>query len=434
MNKEVRETNPLRFAAGMFGGVLTASYFTTFMAFFYVDKMSLDVKIYSAALALYSVLDAVDNPMYGYLSDRTRTRFGRRKPWLVLGILLCTVGVIAFFSPPSGLEGAMFVTYFIVTMLLTETAISMIQANYGSLFPELFRTKQSRALANALRQGLQFAATIIAVGLTPMLNERFGYSATAVFLALTGGAIYLFSALGCHEDQTLTETEKPALFKSVKELLASRNFWIVGITGTMYSTAIALIMAGVPFYIKYSLNAGGAGNSLLIGAVLVAATGSLAAWNFALKKFSLVTVWRASLAVLALALIPFYAANSLTLAVITGVFVGIGMGGYVSTGDLVTAYLIDEDMAKHGVRREGMFISILAFINRISGFIRSLVFLLLAALYGFESGEAPGPNPGAAAKFLLIAAPFVLVAAGFICSMFMFLKDPIKKEGDNINE
>ncbi len=420
-------TSPLRFAIGMFGGVLTASFFTAQMAFYYVDVLKLDMKIYSAALLLYSILDAIDNPTYGFLCDKTRTRFGRRRPWLILGILLSTVGMIAFFCPPDGMSGAAFVTYFIVTMLLVETSISMIQVSYGALFPDLFKKPQERAKTNSLRQAFQFIASIIAVGLTPMIVEKIGYQWTAIILSVVGGGIYLYSAIGCREDTNYEDYKQPKLFSSIKEIVVNKKFWVVGVAGTMYGTTVALILAGIPFYTKYTLALKGAGTSILLGTVLITATVSIIFWNFLLKKTSLVTVWRIAVAVIAVALIPFFFANSLLTAVLAGMLVGIGMGGYVSTGDIVIASLIDEDTARYGVKREGMFISIMAFVNRLSGLIRSIAFFLLATLFGFISGDNPGQQPGEAAKFLLIVVPFVLMAIAFVTTWFLKL-DTVKTE------
>ena len=68
----------------------------------------------------------------------------------------------------------------------------MINANYGALFPELFRTDASRATANAMRQAFQLVAMIISIALTPVVTGALGYSLTAILCGLLGGAVILY--------------------------------------------------------------------------------------------------------------------------------------------------------------------------------------------------------------------------------------------------
>ena len=133
-------------------------------------------------LLIYTFIDAVDNPVYGFLSDRTRTRWGRRRPWLTIGTPLLVLGFIAFYNPPaSGRELA--VGLLPAVLHPHRDAGSVINANYGALFPELFRTDASRADANAMRQAFQLVAMIISIALTPMVTKAIGYSLRRFFTA-----------------------------------------------------------------------------------------------------------------------------------------------------------------------------------------------------------------------------------------------------------
>jgi GPH family glycoside/pentoside/hexuronide:cation symporter len=127
-------------------------------------------------------------------------------------------------------------------------------------------------------------------------------------------------------------------------------------------------------------------------------------------------VWRASLAVLALAFIPMYFANSLITAIVGGALVGFGFAGVITTMDLIGAKVMDEDTRKHGLRREGIISNALGFMNRLNGLFTSFAFYLIFVLFGFESGKNPGTAPDSASRFLLTIFPLILMVISFAFS------------------
>ena len=90
------------------------------------------------------------------------------------------------------LEGNSLLAYCMLFYILTGTLDSVINANYGALFPELFRTDTSRASTNALRQAFQLVAMIISIALTPVVTKALGYSLTSILYGLLGGAVILY--------------------------------------------------------------------------------------------------------------------------------------------------------------------------------------------------------------------------------------------------
>ena len=80
----VRPMHPLRYAIGFFGMSIPINLSNSQRAFFYVDVLGMNGSVLAAVMVLYALIDVVDNPFYGWLSDRTRSRWGRRRPWMVL--------------------------------------------------------------------------------------------------------------------------------------------------------------------------------------------------------------------------------------------------------------------------------------------------------------------------------------------------------------
>ena len=407
------------YAIGMFGTSIPINMLKTFAAIYYVDSLGMTTPQFSLMLLIYTFIDAIDNPVYGFLSDRTRSRWGRRRPWLVIGTPMLVLGLIAFYSPPAFLSNNSRVVYCMLFYMFTGTIDSVINANYGALFPELFRDDTSRANTNALRQAFQLVAMIISIALTPMVTKALGYSLTSILYGLLGGGVILYMSLASRETHIHTDEVKPQLWDSIKSLLTNRKFWIAGFANAFYSAAMSLVLASMPFFVKYALKLSEGQTTFLMAAVLLIAIGCVTIWARWVRKYSLMPVWRASLATLAVAFIPLYFANSLVTGIICSALVGFGFAGVITTMDLIGAKIMDEDTQKHNLRREGIITNALGFMNRLNGLFTSFAFYMVFILYHYESGANPGPQPDQAARFLLTIFPPVLMLISFAFSFFI---------------
>jgi GPH family glycoside/pentoside/hexuronide:cation symporter len=317
------------------------------------------------------------------------------------------------------LEGNSLFVYALLFYVLAGTLDSVINANYAALFPELFRTDATRAATNAMRQAFQLVAMIISIALTPVVTGALGYSTTAIVYGILGGVVILYMALTAKETAVQEEEEKPRLFESLKNLFANRKFWIAGLANAFYSAAMSLVLAAMPFFVKYTLAIPDSQSTMLFAAVLLIAIACVTIWARLVRRYTLIPVWRAALATLAVAFIPLYFANSLVTAIITSALVGFGFAGVITTMDLIGAKIMDEDTQKYNVRREGIIANALGFMNRLNGLFTSFAFFLVFTIFGFESGNNPGPVPDAAARFLLTVFPFILMVISFGFSFFI---------------
>ena len=422
------KTKSFNYAIGMFGTSIPINMLKTYAAIYYVDSLGLTTIQFSLVLFIYTFIDALDNPIYGFLSDRTRTRWGRRRPWFIIGTPLLVLCFIAFYSPPAFMAENSLLVYCMLFYILTGTLDSVINANYGALFPELFRTDASRAATNALRQAFQLVAMIISIALTPMVTGALGYQVTAILYGILGGAVILYMALTSREVYVKEEEEKPQLWNSIKNLLSNRKFWIAGLANAFYSAAMSLVLASMPFFVKYTLQIPDNQSTFLFASVLLIAIGCVSIWAWLVRKYSLMPVWRAALVTLAFAFIPLYFANSLVTAILGSALVGFGFAGVITTMDLIGAKIMDEDTQRYNVRREGIISSAMGFMNRLNGLFTSSAFFLVATIYGFESGNNPGPQPDEAARFLLTVFPTILMIISFGFSFMLNFKTTEKTQ------
>jgi glycoside/pentoside/hexuronide:cation symporter, GPH family len=411
------------YAIGMFGTSIPINMLKTFAAIYYVDRLGLTTIQFAQILFIYTFIDAIDNPVYGFLSDRTRTRWGRRRPWLVIGTPLLVLTFIAFYSTPSFLSGTSLFAYALLFYVLAGTLDSVINANYGALFPELFKTDEKRAATNALRQAFQLVAMIISIALTPMVTKALGFGTTAIVYGILGGVVILYMTFTSRETRVTEEEKKPQLWDSLKSLAVNRKFWIAGFANAFYSAAMSLVLVSMPFFVKYTLRIDEGQSTFLFAAVLLIAIACVAVWARLVRRFTLIPTWRTALIVLAAAFVPLYFANSLATAMIGSVLVGFGFAGVITTMDLIGAKIMDEDTRKHNVRREGIISNAMGFMNRLNGLFTSAAFFLVARLFGFMSGAEPGPQPDNAVRFLMTVFPPILMLISFTFSFFIDFRE-----------
>jgi len=409
---------PWRYALGMFGTSIGMSMMGSRGTFFYTEFLGLGLQYIALVNVLYVVWDAVNDPLFGYCSDRTRTRFGRRRPWLLLASPVYLIVSVFFYIPPSAIVGNMAVVavWYTVLRMLTETTGTVMTVNYHALLPELFKDEKKRTDANAIRQALQIIGMIIGIALVPLVIDRLGYPAVAITTGVIGVACFLFSVLGCREDPEYSEAGTPRFFESIGAIVKNRNFWFVGFAHLFLDAVNTIAIGAIPYYVKYALQGPSSHETFLSGAIFVIAIPSMLLADRLVHRFGARPVWRVSMAGMAAGFLLMSLMRTLALSILAGVLIGICFAGVGATLDIMQSKLMDEDTRSTGYHREAFIFSVLTFLRKLSGLLVSLVFLLIFLFFGFESGQNPGAQPDAAARVMMTVIPAVLMLAAFFLS------------------
>lgn len=432
----VRRTPPWRYALGMFGTSIPINMIKGSMILFYVDILGLDVRAYGVVMVIYAVIDAIDNPLLGHLSDGTRTRFGRRRPWLVIGAPLLAASMIAFFSAPTSLEGMSLVLWFAVFAILCEAFDSMLNANYGALLPELFPQEKDRAVANGLRQGFQLVALIVSLAVTPLLTTQVfgtettteGFRTTAIIYGAVAVVVIVVMALGARENPRYAATERPPFLPSALAILRNPLFWKVGLIGACYAIPMALVLSGVQLFVRYSLDLPVANALYLQGMVIVVSAIGLAVWTRVVARKGALWTWRLAFPLLCLSFVALFFARDLVTGVLAGAVVGVGWSGMLATNDLIVARVLDGDAVRHGTHREGLFLSAFGFFGRLNGVVTGAALASLGIFFGYTSGDDPGNDPGTAFRVYMCVYPFVLTLIGSVAARFVHVPEQTPPE------
>lgn len=392
---------------------------------YYVDILGLNVRAYGVVMAFYAVVDAVDNPVLGWLSDRTRTRWGRRRPWLVVGSTVVCAGLVGFYAVPSGTEGAALVAWFAFFAILCEASDSMVSANYGALLPELYPRERDRALANGLRQGGQLVALVLSLALTPVLttsvfgseHTTVGFTTTAVIYAAVALVALLLTATGVHENPAYGQEQAAPFWGSIATIARTRLFWTIATASACYLMPLAMVVGGLQLYVKYWLGRPVSDAFVLQGVVILAAAVFLVVWTAVIRRRGAPLVWRVGYVFLLAGFVVLGFAHGLAAAVVAGCVIAVGWAALMVSTDLIQARLLDDDSRRHGVHREGVFLSAFGVFGRLSSALNGLALASLAWIYGYESGEQPGDRPGEAFHTYLTVYPTLIAAVGLLLAV-----------------
>ncbi|WP_068779764.1 MFS transporter [Paenibacillus sp. GM2] len=415
--------SPMIYAFGMLAMMIPSQAFSSFYTYYYVDKLGLSIGLATLARTIFLIWDAVNQPIFGYWSDRTRTRFGRRRPWIFIASPLFALAFILVFSPPVNLSESGLFTWFLVMLVFYEAVAAIIWVNYGALFPELFKGDRVRTKASAIQQGYQIVAILIGTAFTPVLFNALGFGNMAVIYSLV---FLIFMALFLcfiKEDEEASKGPQLKLKEAFKATLKNKPFWLVNISNSFAQTVNGLLSATIPFYAKYVLHIPEKQNTILFAAVFVSVIPLVAVWYWLLRRMDPVKGWRLSLIMYACAVIAFWFGYNLTSGIIAGVVVGFGLAGFLVSPPMVNSRIIDLDVAKTGSRREGIYTAVSSFIVRSSGLISSVSFFVVGVIFGYESGDNPGPDPESTFRYLISVVPLILLSISIIISFFVKIED-----------
>ncbi|WP_084661640.1 MFS transporter [Sulfobacillus thermosulfidooxidans] len=165
---------PTWYALGNLGSNIFSQTFATFILFFYIDHLHAPLTGITLAMTIQSVWHAVLNPLIGQISDRTKSRYGRRIPYIA-GMSI-PLGLIFFLLWHPLVSQKELSLYFLIMVLLFDLTYLTVVLNWTSLFPEMFQTIGERTRAQSPRQIVGVIALLIGVASPPLLYGHWGWT------------------------------------------------------------------------------------------------------------------------------------------------------------------------------------------------------------------------------------------------------------------
>lgn len=419
------QTSPIAYGLGAFGLESLATVFMGFYMYYYIDELGLAVAMAAIINVIYAIWDAVNDPLAGFLSDNTRTRWGRRRPWLLTGLpFYVGILVLVYAVPGPFLQGNALFWYALLIFFLFEAAYTIMSVNYTALFPELFQDLRERARASSYLQGLGMLGQLLGFSIPPLIYARFGFVPMAMSFAGVAGITLFLGIIRNKENPHAVKAPPLDLKSAFGEVLGDRPYLLFALAVAFLSFTTAVYTLATPFWVKYTLGASPQGTSLILAIVLSAAILSASIWGKLAPALGIKRSWLWSVGVGAVSPIIFGFASNLVAGAIGAALVGVSMGGISVCRVIIMAHFVDQDLKRTGHRREGIYYSLVRVVGKLSKILQALALGLLGLFFGYVSGENPGPQPENAFRFLMSVIPFVsAIIAWLIASRLSFPGD-----------
>ncbi len=396
-----------------------------FVTYFIVDIKNLPALWFSTFWLFYTIYNALNNPLIGFASDRTRSRWGRRRPYVLFTGLPYVLTFILIFSAPfdGKIDPIALLVYFGVVIVIWEGLYTALATGYYGLLPEMFGSYQERTSVAAQMNIFQTVGLILSAVVPPLLWNWIGWAGMAIALGVISVIpIYAGYRFLVERQDLKTDTAFPFL-SALKYTFINRSFLTAAGAQTMRFVGTGLLQTGIPFYLKYSLKVSDAMFSVIFGVAFLVAMASLYPWRnwVAIKLDTRRTLMLAN-AFMILGVIPLSFSPSLPFTIAAAVIIGIGLGGLVLMGDVIIAEVVDEDEVRTGHQRAGMFFGMSGFLITLSGLVVSSIFGLMLPAFGYDTLLDVQPPSVDLGFRLFLSVP---TTTGFLLAIYLLWLYPL---------
>ena len=398
--------------------------FDYFFLIFYSQVMGVSAYLVSLALMIALIVDALSDPLIGYLSDNTRSRWGRRHPFMYAAAIPASVAYYFVWNPPAGLEGDALFPYIVTLAILVRTLITVYEIPSSSLVAEMSDNYDERTSMLSYRYFFgwtggtlmgAFATIFILVPTATISNGMFNVeghgqvgaiAATVIFLAI------MISALGTHKMIPELKPPPPArqmsvglIYREVFETLASRSFLalflaaLFGAVASGVSTTLSFYFS--TFFWGFTTEQIGLISLSVVISALMAFFISPAISKRLGKKRSAITIGLMAFTVAPapiflrlLGLMPDNGDPALFPLVLSIIVVDVALIiAYQTLSASMIADLVEEAEIKTKRRNEGVFFASVTFVRKVTQGIGAAVAGVLLTISQFPVGATPDQVP-----------------------------------------
>lgn len=376
---------------------------------------SLGLAATGLALLLARVFDVVSDPLIGALSDRTTSRWGRRKPWILAGAIISGYAILRLSQPPAQPTA----DYLVVWSVLLFVGWTLVQVPYTAWGAELSGDYHQRARITSAREGLAVLG-IVAAGAVPFFAARSGRTeqdafAIIAWMAIILGGPSIIYMLWRVADPLPPPSANPerityrAALKALRDIGRNRPFvrllsaWFINGLANGIPAALFLL------YLEHVLKADQAQRGILIPVYFVTAIASIPLWLALSRRLGKHRTWCFAMIMTCAAFVwvPLLEPGQVMAFGIISAITGMGFGADVTLPPALQADVVDYDTLRYGKQRAGLLFALWSMATKLA--LAAAVGITFPALeaYGFSPR---GENAGDAIFALAITYSLVPVA------------------------
>ncbi len=405
--------------------------FDVFLFIFYTDVFGLSPIAVGTMMLVTRIIDAFSDPLMGALADRTSTKWGKFRPYLLWGIVpMVTAGILTFTVPDVSDSGKLVWAY--ATYILMMLAYTFINVPYGALMGVITSDSNERTSLTSFRFIGAFSGGTLVAYLTPELvnilgagNEQQGWQLTMAVYGLISAVLFA-AAFWTTKERVVPLNSKPAAVKQdLKDLITNRPWLILFALALIIMLTITLRASSGTFYFKYYV-----GREDLIGAFTTVYMLSLMV-GAALTPLMVKFVDKKNLLLILMALVTLFSvsfyfvpADNLPLIFTLQILIGLCLGPKSPLVFSMYADTADYSELKNGRRATAMVFSAAAFSQKLGGALAGGIMGWLLGALGYTANQVQSQSSELAIVLLMTLVPAIFA---FI-SLFFIWRYPLDKQ------
>ena len=392
--------------------------------FFLTDIIALKPVLAGIVTLISEIWDAISDPLMGVLGDNTKTKMGRRRPYVLLGGCLLPIAFSLIFLPVNDLSETMKFIYCAVTYLFYNTISTMINVSYSSLSSEISTISEERDSANVMRLVVSTVGAALCTLLPSVVLDMYRNGAidlTTLYLVVGVGFGCMFAvpvilcAVFVRERVEVPQTKQKFDLKEFIEPLKIRPFR--QLVGMYLSQALCMdvFSTGVALFASYVTTPKGS-VTLFLGIFIGVQLLAFPIVNVLIKKLDINRIYRFGLPLSIVALVFFALLGSnLTMAYICVFFVALGFAGAQLTSWIMFPHTVDAGELVSGKRQSGCCSAMMTFARKSSSALVIFLFSLVLEFTGYnEALEVQNLSAQLGIKYTMAFTCILFMILGFI--------------------
>jgi len=417
MENQLSQREVMSYGLGDMACSAVFNFMSSYLLYYYTDVVGLTVGMAGAVMSVARLIDAVANPIVGSLSDRTNSRWGKLRPWLLFSAVPLAFSVVMVFLTAQVPAGGQSI-YAIVSYVLFCLLYTVCNIPYSAMMPNLSEDPGQRARLNRSHMALASAGSFLATGLSlPLIDhlgqgsEQRGFLGLGILFAAIIIALVLVCFFGTKE--RIQSPPVPFSLKTLGNTIRKSRPWVLCCAVQFFHyIAISIRNSTTLFYAKYQLGDQNFASLLLAANSLMYFCAAFAV-PLLLKKLTKrsISLWGYGM-FLASILLTNWSGTNRTLIFLLNAIAGLGASLAVSVSFLMLGETIDHSEYVTGLRQQGLLTSVSMFMVKLGVMFSSAISAFVLKWGGYLPDQ-----PQTARGMTAIQTNFIFIPAigGALC-------------------
>jgi len=426
MQKKIPLWTKVVYGSGDFGYSMTNSIIAAYFLLFLTDVVGMSPAVAGIAILIGRTWDYINDPLIGNISDRTHSRWGRRRPFLLFGAVPFAITFAMLWYKPAFTDQTALAVYFALAYVLYDAAQTFVFMPYFALTPDLTDDYDERTSLTSYRMVYNIIGGLVAFTLPLMLVKSFSPdNANRVFtmgllFGLLSAVPLFFIFLKTREKNAVVKYEKPDIFNSLKLALKNRPFVLGAVVYLATWTSMNVVQTVLLYYVKYVLERE-AMSDILMGSIFITAIIALPLWNWVSKKLDKRKAYALGISFWAIAqllLMSLSASSSTVWVMALCVIAGVGVSAAHVLPWAMIPDAIEYGELSTGERHEGVFYSLVTLMAKVASSIAIPLTAFVLEITHYVPNSAVQPQTALnGIRFLMGPISAILLIIGIVFAL-----------------